>query len=205
MSCNYILATLLEGATIPGTALGGMIADKWGKKLTICTSNFIAFGFWIIAAFPYNKYLLYLIYSFQGFFGYIGFSLVGKYKLMNREGTLFLQIIIVGIYIAETAESSLRRKLVPFHSIFQCIGFLVGYVTTAFLPWRVCYLILGSFVTLPAAFLPLLFHETPHWLIGKGRLDKARYFKEPSVFINLYYTIATLASCVKVRLNNLQH
>ena len=86
----YILATLLEGATIPGTALGGMIADKWGKKLTICTSNFIAFGFWIIAAFTYNKYLLYLIYSFQGFFGYIGFSLVGKYKLMNRgEHLLF--------------------------------------------------------------------------------------------------------------------
>ena len=116
-----------------------------------------------------------------------------------------MQIIIVGIYIAETAEASLRRKLVPFHSIFQCIGFLVGYVTTAFLPWRVSYLILGSLVTLPAAFLPLLFHETPHWLIGKGRLDEARYFNEPSVVINLYYTIAKLASCVKVRLNNLQH
>ena len=85
----YILATLLEGATIPGTAIGGMIADKWGKKLTICTSNFIAFGFWIIAAFTYNKYLLYLIYSFQGFFGYIGFSLVGKYKLMNRGEHFF--------------------------------------------------------------------------------------------------------------------
>ena len=80
MSCNYILATLLEGATIPGTALGGMIADKWGKKLTICISNLLAFGFWIIAAFTYNKYILYLIYSFQGFFGYIGFSLVGKHK-----------------------------------------------------------------------------------------------------------------------------
>ena len=89
MSCNYILATLLEGATIPGTALGGMIADKWGKKLTIFTSNFIAFGFWIIAAFTHKKYLLYLIYSFQGFFGYIGFSLIGKYKFMNREGTIF--------------------------------------------------------------------------------------------------------------------
>ena len=191
-----------------------MIADKWGKKLTICTSNFIAFGLWIIAAFTYNKYLLYLIHSFQGFFGYIGFSLVGKHKWMNREGKLFMDLIIVGIYIAETAEASLRRKLVPFHSIFQCIGFLVGYVTTAFLPWRVSYLILGSLVTLPAAFLPLLLHETPHWLIGKGRLDEARYFNEPSVFVNIIWAgrnweklhswsrAATFPSCRPDRVRN---
>ena len=38
-----------------------------------------------------------------------------------------------------------------------------------------CKLILGSLVTLPAALIILLLHETPHWLVKKGRHDNARY------------------------------
>ena len=175
MLLNCIPATLFTVATIPGTALGGVIADKWGKRLTMCTSNLIAYGFWLIAAFANDKYLLFVSYSLQGFFGIIGLNLVGKHTFNYHSGTTFMQLIFVGIYIAETAEASLRHKLSPFHTIFQCLGSLIGYTTTAFLPWRTSKLILGSLVTLPAAFILLLFHETPHWLVGKGKLDKARY------------------------------
>ena len=62
------------------------------------------------------------------------------------------------------------------HTIFLSIGALIGYTTTALLSWRTSKLILGSLVTLPAAFILLLFHETPHWLVRKGKLDKARYW-----------------------------
>ena len=98
-----------------------------------------------------------------------------------------MQLIITGIYIAETAEASLRRRLSPFHLIFNCFGFLIGYATTAFLPWRTCKLILGSIVTLPSALILLLLHETPHWLVGKGKLDEARYFA--IIFHILYRTL----------------
>ena len=81
MLFNSIPATLFTVATIPGTALGGVIADKWGKKLTMFTSNLFAYGFWLISAFAKHKYLLYLSYSLQGFFGTMGFNLVGKHKL----------------------------------------------------------------------------------------------------------------------------
>ena len=80
MPCKSISATLFAVATIPGTALGGVMADKWGRKLTMYTTNILAYGFWIITAFASNKYLLYMSYSFQGFFGIIGLNLVGKYK-----------------------------------------------------------------------------------------------------------------------------
>ena len=62
----------------------------------------------------------------------------------------------------------------PFSMVGVCLGFLLGYSTSAFLPWRMCKLIVGSLVTLPAALLILLFHETPHWLVKKGKLDNAR-------------------------------
>ena len=81
---------------------------------------------------------------------------------------------IPGVYIAEIADSSSRRILSPFHTVGCSIGFLLGYTTSAFVPWRTCKIILGSVVTIPAAFLILLIHESPDWLVNKGCLDKAK-------------------------------
>ena len=93
MLFNSIQATLFTVATIPGTALGGVIADKWGKRLTMCTSNLIAYGFWLIAAFANDKYLLFVSYSLQGFFGIIGLNLVGKHTFHYHSGTTLMQLI----------------------------------------------------------------------------------------------------------------
>ena len=80
-----------------------------------------------------------------------------------------------GIFIAEIAHASVRRTLGPIQNIGFHIGMLLSYTTTAFLPWRMCKLILGLVVTLPAAFAILLCKETPHWLVKNGRIDEARY------------------------------
>ena len=65
-------------AEIPGSLLGGVIADRWGKKLTMCTSNLLAYGLWLIVAFANNKYLLFMSYSLQGFFAIMAYNLIGK-------------------------------------------------------------------------------------------------------------------------------
>ena len=65
-------------AEIPGSLLGGVIADRWGKKLTMCTSNLLAYGLWLVVAFANNKYLLLLSYSLQGFFAIMAYNLIGK-------------------------------------------------------------------------------------------------------------------------------
>ena len=88
----------------------------------------------------------------------------------------------LGLFIAEIVDASLRRILGPFHTIGYCLGYLLGYTTSAFLSWRTCKLILGSFLTLPGAILILLLHETPHWLVKKGKLDDARYTLKKSEF-----------------------
>ena len=94
MSFYSISATMFAVAMIPGTVIGGVIADKWGKKLTMFTSNLFAYGFWLITALANNKYLLYLSYSLQGFFGIIGLNLVGKHKSVHIVGAIFLQLIL---------------------------------------------------------------------------------------------------------------
>ena len=85
MSFYSLSATMFAVAMIPGTVIGGVIADKWGKKLTMFTSNLIAFGFWLLTAFVNNKYLLFLSYSLQGFFAVIGFNLSGKHNVLKRK------------------------------------------------------------------------------------------------------------------------
>ena len=87
---------------------------------------------------------------------------------------IFQHISNPGLYTAETVEAPLRRILGPFQTVGNCLGFLLAYTTSAFLPWRTCKLILGSFITLPAALLIQFLHETPHWLVKKGKLDDAR-------------------------------
>ena len=87
--CNSIPATLFAAATIPGSVFGGVIADKWGKKLTMCTANLLAYGFWLTTAFARNKYLLFLSYSLQGLFGVVAFNLVGKHIFINIEEKVF--------------------------------------------------------------------------------------------------------------------
>ena len=82
---------------------------------------------------------------------------------------------LTGIFIAETSHASVRRILGPFQNIGASFGALLSYTTTAFLPWRMCKLILSLVVTLPAAFAILLCEETPHWLVKKGMIDEARY------------------------------
>ena len=66
-------------AEIPGSLLGDVIADRWGKKLTMFTSNLLAYGLWLIIAFANNKYLLLLSYSLQGFFAIMAYNLIGEY------------------------------------------------------------------------------------------------------------------------------
>ena len=95
--------------------------------------------------------------------------------------------IFTGIFIAETAHASVRRFLGPTQNMGASFGFLLSYATTAFLPWRMCKLMLGLLVALPAAFAILLCEETPHWLVKKGNMEEARLVGFCSLLINFLF------------------
>ena len=83
---HLISATFHVLATILGNIVGGWIADKWGKKLTMFTFNLLTLTFWLISACAHNKYLLYSSYSLQGLFGAIAHNCVGKTFLELPSG-----------------------------------------------------------------------------------------------------------------------
>ena len=82
-----------------------------------------------------------------------------------------------GIFIAETVHASVRHIFGPFQSIGGALGNFLVYTMTGFLPWRLCKLVVGLGVALPAAFAVVLCKESPYWLVKKGRMDEARYAK----------------------------
>ena len=81
----------------------------------------------------------------------------------------------------------MRRFLGPTQNMGASFGFLLSYATTAFLPWRMCKLMLGLLVALPAAFAILLCEETPHWLVKKGNMEEARLVGFCSLLINFLF------------------
>ena len=86
-------------------------------------------------------------------------------------------IYFKGVFIAETAHASFRRILGPFQTITACLGCALGYTSGALLSWRTSKLVLGTLITIPAAFAILLCQETPHWLVKRGMTDEARYVR----------------------------
>ena len=82
--------------------------------------------------------------------------------------------LISGVYIAEIADKASRRILGPLNMVGTCVGFFIGYTISAFVNWRLCKLILGSTITIPAGLVTLLLHETPHWLVKNGLLEQAK-------------------------------
>ena len=166
--------------------------------------NLLAFTCWIISATASTKWFLYVSYSLQGFFGAIAYNCVGEMRnILSDCHDKCLKLHInnlasfickfAGIFIAETSHASVRRILGPFQNIGASFGALLSYTTTAFLPWRMCKLILALVVCLPAAFAILLCEETPHWLVKKGRIDEARYLARflciSSTSSNAYYVL----------------
>ena len=83
--------------------------------------------------------------------------------------------VFLGVYIAETAQASMRHILGPCQTVAACLGFLFGYTSGVYASWRTCKLILGTVITLPASIAVLLCKETPHWLVKKDMLHEARY------------------------------
>ena len=97
-----------------------------------------------------------------------------KFKIYIISSQVWIKCPFSGVFIAEIAHPSVRHIIGPFQIICCNFGVLFFYAMTAFLPWRMCKLIGGLGLALPAAFAILLCKETPHWLVKKGRIDEAR-------------------------------
>ncbi|XP_049831484.1 facilitated trehalose transporter Tret1-2 homolog isoform X2 [Schistocerca gregaria] len=76
------------------------------------------------------------------------------------------------VYVSEAASAERRGALGCVPVLMFNVGILASYLAGAFLGWQLLAAF-GAALTAPALLLPLLFPESPGFLVAKGRLDEA--------------------------------
>lgn len=146
-------------ACIPGAALAGMLADRFGRK-KVLLGTAVLFSVSAVGA------------GWAGAFGeFIFYRILGGLAIGAASG-------VAPIYIAETAPTRLRGRFVSFYQLAIVVGISAAYYSNYFLlatgdnAWR---WMLTAGVVPAALFLVFLFAvpETPRWLAKRGRDEAA--------------------------------
>ena len=85
--------------------------------------------------------------------------------------------MVVPLYIGEVAPPRVRGALVSFNQLAVTMGILVSYLVDYGLSSSENWRLMFGLAAIPAVLLfvgMLTQHESPHWLIMKGREDEAR-------------------------------
>lgn len=154
---SWIVAAVLGGGSL-ATLVGGPLADRFGRKLTLLSAG-VVFAIGVIVT------------ALAG--DYIG-ALLGR--LIQGIG-VGLVTIVVPLYIVEVMPPSIRGRSV---TLFQlCLtfgiltGYLVGYLFNGTGDWRMMF----ATALAPAAVFVLAglaLPKSPRWLYRQGRHEDAR-------------------------------
>ncbi len=154
---GLVVSAVLLGAVL-GAALGGTLADRWGRRRVI-----------LLAA---------VIFAL----GALGSGLApGAAWLVLSRGVLGLGIgvasFVAPLYISEVAPVSVRGALVSLNQLMITIGIVLSYVVDLALASAGAWRWMLGLAVVPAVLLLLgmwLMPETPRWLKRRGLDDPAR-------------------------------
>jgi sugar porter (SP) family MFS transporter len=154
---ELVTSLLLVGAAV-GAAFAGRIADRIGRRLTVLiTALIFVVGVGLAAFSP----------SFPAL-------LAARVIIGLAVGSASM---VVPLYIGETAPPAIRGALVSLNQLAITSGILVSYLADYWLAdtknWRLMF----GLAAIPAVMLfvgMLTQHESPHWLIERGRDAEAR-------------------------------
>jgi putative MFS transporter len=149
-------AALLAGA-VPGAALGGALADRFGRKPLMLIDAAVMIAGGLVATFATDPAMLAL-----GLFIF-GVGVGIDYPVSSS-------------YVAEWMPAAARSRVMVATITFQAVGFMLVAALTATIlavvdsatAWRG---FMATLVGLPVLFLlgRLFMQESPRWLMGKGR------------------------------------
>jgi len=155
---GWLVSSAIVGSVI-GAAANGFLADIYGrKKIIIATS------------------LIFIIGSLMcGYAPTVGWLIFSRIIIGIAVGMISF---VAPIYLSEVAPEKIRGSLVSLYQLALTAGILLSYLINRVFAlseynWR---WMLGS-GALPAIilFIGILFlHDTPRWLISKGKEDEAR-------------------------------
>ena len=155
---GMIVSAVLIGAVI-GAATNGILADIFGrKKIIMATAVIFVIGS-ILCAFATSPIVLILSRIFVGFaVGIVNF--------------------VVPLYLSEISPKNLRGTLVSLYQWAITAGILFSYFINAIFAhavynWR--WMLFAGVVPGLILFIGMCFmHDTPRWLIKKGREEEAK-------------------------------
>lgn len=151
------MATSVVIGQIVGAMLGGVLANKIGRKrsMLLIAAGYALFA--VLSMFSPGAVTLFIFRTLLGF-------------------TIGLSVSIVPVFIAEASPSNVRGGLLTAYQVTTVIGIVIGYIIcwglSYFESWR---LMLGV-AAIPAilVFVMLLkLTETPTYLMMQGREDEA--------------------------------
>lgn len=154
---ELVTSLLLVGA-MAGALLSGRLSDRIGRKRTILITA-VVFVLGVLLA------------AFSPAYGVL---LVARIVIGLAVGS---SSMVVPLYIGETAPPRLRGGLVSLNQLAITVGILVSYLVDYGLSSTANWRLMFGLAAIPAVLLfagILTQHESPHWLVEKGRDDDAR-------------------------------
>jgi MFS family permease len=170
-----------------GGAVGGIISDKFGRKITLVG----AIAFYSIFTFPQafaSDYAFFVVFRFIAGFG-IGscipvvtttFSETMPTKNRGVFITFGMAFMVLGWVLASLVGNPINTSAVAILPGFtEAITYMdvdpaskAEVVKEGFANWRLTYLI-GAIPLVYAVLLGFFMKETPHWYANAGRIDDA--------------------------------
>jgi sugar porter (SP) family MFS transporter len=154
---ELLTSILLIGAMV-GALVAGRVADTIGRRRTVLITAAVFVIGVLLAAFSPSY----------------GVLLVARVIIGLSVGSASM---VVPLYIGETAPPKIRGALVSFNQLAITVGILVSYLVDYGLSSSENWRLMFGLAVIPAVlmFAGMWFqHESPHWLVTRGRDDEAR-------------------------------
>lgn len=160
---NSWIASVLIVVSPPASLLSGLIMDHLGRLNCIKIAGIPGvLGWSMIALAPNVPWIIF------------GRLLVGISSAWGTSPGI--------VYITEIANTNLRMSLMAIAPMYVSLGMVLTYFLGWYLHWRTLAWICNIFIIIPC-LVCIVIHESPSWLILKGKYDQAKKSLE---WINKY-------------------
>lgn len=151
------MATSVVIGQIIGAMLGGLFANKIGRKrsMLLIAAGYALFA--LISMITPGAVLLFIVRTLLGF-------------------TIGLSVAIVPVFIAEASPSNVRGGLLTAYQVATVIGIIFGYIICWGLSYLESWRLMLGVAAIPAIlvfFMLLRLPETPTFLMMKGQEEEA--------------------------------
>jgi len=151
---NSWMASVLIVVIPPASIFSGLIMDHLGRLNCIKIAGIPGVVGWSMIALAENVPMI-----------IFGRLLVGISSAWGTSPGI--------VYITEIANSNLRMSLMAIAPTYVSLGMVLTYLGGWYLHWRTLAWICNVFIVVPC-LVCIIIHESPSWLILKGKYDQAR-------------------------------